>query len=62
MGLIFKSTTEPKQMGIDRGYFEVVEGSRENSKGIFTYKTIRVTGKGQIYIIERLLKESIEIA
>lgn len=61
-GLIFKSTTEPKQMGIDRGYFEVVEGSRENSKGIFTYKTTRVTGKGQIYIIERLLKESIEIA
>lgn len=61
-GLIFKNTTEPKQTGIDKGYFEVVEGSRESSKGVFTYKTTRVTGKGQVYIIERLLKENIEIA
>ena len=57
-GLIFKNTTEPMQSGIDRGYFEVVEGSRENYKGIFTYKTTRVTGKGQVYIINRLMKES----
>lgn len=56
--LIFKNTTEPMQIGIDRGYFEVVEGSRENSKGVFTYKTTRVTGKGQVYIIEKLLKEN----
>lgn len=55
--LIFKDSTEPKQYGIDRGYFEVVEGARESSKGTFTYKTTRVTGKGQIYIISRLEKE-----
>lgn len=56
-GLIFKNSTEPKQEYIDRGYFEVVEGVRETSNGTFTYRTTRVTGKGQIYIINRLLKE-----
>ncbi|NFH33590.1 phage antirepressor Ant [Clostridium sporogenes] len=56
-GLIFKNTTEPKQYGIDRGYFEVVEGTRENKTGTFTYKTTRVTGKGQVYIISKLGKE-----
>ena len=57
-GLIFKSSTEPKQRYIDRGYFEVVEGTRESNSGTFTYKTTRVTGKGQVYIINRLIKES----
>ncbi|MGO5072394.1 BRO family protein [Clostridium sporogenes] len=56
-GLIFKNTTEPKQYGIDRGYFEVVEGTKESSKGTFTYKTTRVTGKGQVYIISKLQRE-----
>ncbi|WP_142414420.1 phage antirepressor KilAC domain-containing protein [Hathewaya massiliensis] len=60
-GLIFKNSTEPKQHGIDRGYFEVVEGTRENSKGVFTYHTTKVTGKGQIYIINRLEKEFKEV-
>lgn len=59
-GLIFKNTTEPKQYGIDRGYFEVVEGTKESSKGTFTYKTTRVTGKGQVYIISRLQKEIVQ--
>ncbi|HBJ2612622.1 TPA: phage antirepressor KilAC domain-containing protein [Clostridium botulinum] len=56
-GLIFKNSREPKQYGIDRGYFEVVEGARESSKGTFTYKTTKVTGKGQVYIISRLERE-----
>ncbi|KEI16867.1 hypothetical protein Z959_08540 [Clostridium novyi B str. ATCC 27606] len=55
--LILKNSTEPKQYGIDRGYFEIVEGTRESSKGTFSYKTTRVTGKGQVYIISRLQKE-----
>ncbi|WP_251861938.1 phage antirepressor [Clostridium sp. Marseille-Q2269] len=55
--LIFKNSREPKQCGIDRGYFEVVEGTKESSKGTFTYKTTRVTGKGQVYIISKLGKE-----
>lgn len=56
-GLILKNSTEPKQYGIERGIFEVVEGTKESSKGTFTYKTTRVTGKGQVYIISKLQKE-----
>lgn len=56
-GLIFKNSTEPKQEYVDRGYFEVVEGAKETYRGTFTYRTTRVTGKGQVYIIKRLIKE-----
>ena len=57
-GMIKKNSKyDPKQEYIDRGYFEVTEGTRENSKGVFTYKTTRVLGKGQVYIIKRLLEE-----
>ena len=56
-GLIFKNSTEPKQCGVDRGYFEVNEGTKDAKGKVFTYRTTRVTGKGQAYIIERLLKE-----
>ena len=56
-GLIFKNTTEPKQIGIDKGYFEVSEGTKEAKGKVFTYRTTRVTGKGQAYIIEKLLVE-----
>lgn len=59
-GLIFKDSTEPKQEYVDRGYFEVVEGTTETHKGTFTYRTTKVTGKGQIYIIKRLLEESMQ--
>lgn len=59
-GLIFKKTTEPMQEYVDRGYFEVVEGAKETYKGTFTYRTTRVTGKGQVYIIKRLIKEQEE--
>lgn len=58
--LVFKNSTEPKQIAIDRDYLETVEGVRENSTGTFTYKTTRVTGKGQEYILKRLLKEQEE--
>ena len=56
-GLIFKNSREPKQYGIDRGYFEVVEGVRESNGNVFTYRTTRVTGKGKLYIINRLQSE-----
>ncbi len=57
-GMIFKNSTEPKQSSIDKGYFEVAAGTRESKGKVFTYHTTRVTGKGQVYIIERLLKEN----
>lgn len=57
-GMIKKNSKyDPKQEYIDRGYFEVAEGTRENSKGVFTYKTTRVLGKGQVYIMKRLISE-----
>lgn len=60
-GLIKKGTKyDPKQEYIDRGYFEVVEGTKENSTGVIAYKTTRVLGKGQVYIINKLLKEQKE--
>ncbi|MDQ0150709.1 phage antirepressor [Eubacterium multiforme] len=58
-GLIKQSSKyDPKQKYIDSGYFEVVEGVKETYKGVFTYKTTKVTGKGQVYIINKLVKES----
>ena len=57
-GLIKQNSKyDPKQKCIDLGLFEVVEGARETQKGVFTYKTTKVTGKGQVYIIKKLLKE-----
>ena len=56
-GLIFKNKNEPKQQYIKQGLFEVVEGVRNTSTGTFTYQTLKVTGKGQGYILNKLLKE-----
>ena len=59
-GMVFKNSTEPRQEYVDRGYFEVVEGVTETYKGTFTYRTTRITGKGQVYIIRRLLEENMQ--
>lgn len=56
-GWIFKNSTEAKQEAIIHGYLEVREGARESSKGVFTFHTTRVTGKGQRKILEKLLEE-----
>jgi anti-repressor protein len=57
-GLIIPGRTEPYQQFIDRGYFEVAEGTFETSKGVRLHRTTRVTPKGQIYITSRLKKET----
>lgn len=56
-GWVFQNTTEAKQEAIRRGYLEVREGVRESIKGVFTFHTTRVTGKGQRKILEKLLEE-----
>ena len=56
-GLIFKNKNEPKQQYINQGLFEVVEGIRNVRTGTFTYQTMKITGKGQEYILNRLLRE-----
>lgn len=60
-GIIFKTSTEPKQLALDKGYVEVVEGSKQSGNKVFTYHTTRITGKGQAYIINKLLKEREEM-
>ncbi|MGG0718724.1 phage antirepressor [Robertmurraya massiliosenegalensis] len=56
--LIFQGKNEPYQEYIDRGYFEISQGVKENAGGTHAWLTMRVTPKGQMYIINRLKKES----
>ena len=56
-GYIFKDGTEPKQKYIDNGYFVVeskIVQTPYGSKQVFTTK---VTPKGQVKIVEKLLEE-----
>lgn len=47
----------PYQRYIDGGYFRVRESTYDTPYGIKTQQTTMVTGKGQIYITEKLRKE-----
>lgn len=58
-GLVFKNKNEPKQEYVDRGYFEISQGVKETSKGALTWMTMRITPKGQTYIVNRLKKEQL---
>ncbi|WP_042348287.1 antA/AntB antirepressor family protein [Bacillus massiliigorillae] len=55
--LVFADKNEPYQEYLNRGYFEVSQGVKETSKGTLTWLTMRVTPKGQAYIMNRLKKE-----
>ena len=57
-GLIQKASTKPMQRALEQGLFEKSEFVIQRSHGIETKFTTRVTGKGQVYIIDRLIKES----
>ena len=56
-GWVCRNSTEPTQYAVERGYLEVSEGTKTTARGTFTFRTTRVTGKGEIKIIEKLLKE-----
>lgn len=56
-GWVFKNSCESTQEAIKRGYMEVSETVKTTAKGNFTFKTSRVTGKGQQRIIEKLKAE-----
>lgn len=47
----------PYQKYIESGYFQVKESIYETPYGSKTQQTTYVTGKGQIYITEKLRKE-----
>lgn len=53
---ILMSDNIPYQRYIDGGYFEVKESTYETPYGTKTQQTTLVTGKGQIYITEKLRK------
>lgn len=48
----------PTQYGMDLGLFEIKETTITHSSGYITIsKTVKVTGKGQIYFINKFIKE-----
>ncbi|WAO20809.1 phage antirepressor KilAC domain-containing protein [Paenilisteria newyorkensis] len=48
----------PTQYSMERGWFEIIETSITRSDGSITIgKTPKVTGKGQLYFVNRFLKE-----
>ena len=58
-GMVSQVGTKPTQRFLEQGIFEVSEFAISTNHGIQTKNTTRVTGKGQIYIINKLLKETI---
>lgn len=52
-------STEPYQSSMNAGYFVVEENNIDTPYGIKLSRTTKVTPKGQIYIIEKLKKESL---
>lgn len=59
--ILMKNNT-PYQSYVDGGYFKVRESTQDTAYGSKIYTTTYVTGKGQIYITERLRKELTKVA
>lgn len=57
-GLVLKFGTEPSQYAMGREYFEVIQRAISAVHDTLLTRTTKVTPKGQVYIIERLKKES----
>lgn len=57
-GMILQSRTEPTQHAMGMGLFEIKKGVYAHPEGARDYATAKVTVKGQMYIINRLLKEA----
>lgn len=56
-GLILKTKNEPSHTAIEKGYFTVDHGIIKTIRGDIQTKTSKVTGKGQIYILQTLKEE-----
>ncbi len=54
---ILKDNNTPYQDFINRGYFEVVEVKKETTYGTRVFPKTVITGKGQIWVIEKLRAE-----
>lgn len=54
---ILRENNTPYQTYIDRGYFNVIEVTKDTSYGSLVFPKTLITGKGQIWIIEKLRAE-----
>lgn len=54
---ILKDNRTPYQTFIDRGYFDVVETKKETMYGTMVFPKTVITGKGQLWVIEKLREE-----
>ena len=53
------SKNMPTQRGMEQGLFEIKEGTYINGEGVnITTKTTKVTGKGQIYFVNKFMEAS----
>lgn len=59
---ILRSNNEPYQRYIDSGYFKIKESTYETPYGTKSYVKTLITGKGQIWITEKLRKEFESVA
>lgn len=54
---ILKDNRTPYQAFIDRGYFDVIEVKKETTYGTRIFPKTVITGKGQIWVVEKLRAE-----
>lgn len=54
---VLKDNRVPYQTFIDRGYFEVIEVKKETTYGTRVFPKTVITGKGQIWVVEKLRSE-----
>lgn len=54
---ILMDNNTPYQTYIERGYFDVIEVKKDTSYGIRVFPKTVITGKGQIWIVEKLRDE-----
>ena len=59
---ILRNNNEPYQKYIESGYFRMKEGTYDTPYGTKTYIKTMITGKGQIWITEKLRKEFCNVA
>lgn len=57
-GMVFQQRTEPTQRAMEMGLFEIIKGVKQTPKGARDWETSKVTPKGQLYIINRLQRET----
>lgn len=56
-GYIFQNSTEPTQRAIQQGLFKINERIVKTVKGDIISKTTLLTGKGQVFLLEKFKKE-----